>query len=120
MTKHREGEAARPFACDGEDEGVPFRERDGSTNIVLWDSSDAARANEHSGKIARVRDGNTNTARARKFDRALDRLATIENLGVYAKAKMAIELHAPADVIARSPRPPSFVSVSPSVEMLRL
>ena len=61
--------------------------------------------------------GNVNTARARKCDSAVDRLTTIENLGVYAKAKMNIELHAPVDAMARSPRLPSFVSVSPSVKI---
>ena len=44
----------------------------------------------------------------------------IENSSVYVKVTMVIELRASMDAMAKLPRPPSFVRVSPSVEILGL
>ena len=107
---------ARPCACDGKDETVPFRKRDGSTKSVLWDSSEAGRVDNHGGKIARVRNGHAKTTGAS----VSNSVTTIENLRALAKAKVAIDPYALIDAMVRSPRPPLFAIVSPLVEIFQL
>jgi hypothetical protein len=97
---------------------VRFRDRESSATGTRGDGYQAGR--EHGSEIAGVRNGNAKTARARKYDSALDKLTTKENLSVLSKAKMAIKPQVLVGTMARSQRPPSSVSLSPSVEILRL
>ena len=97
-----------------------FHNHDRSATIARGEGFEAGRANERGSKIARARNDNAKTARTHKYDRAFVSVATVKRLCALAKVKMATEPRVPACAMVMSPRPPSFVSVSPSVEILRL
>ena len=97
-------------ACDDEDEATRFHDRDVGATNARGDGHEAGRANKHVSNVARARKGDANTC---------DNV-TKTKLRAPAKTKIAVKPRAPTDAMERSPRPPSFFSVSSSVEIFRL